>query len=47
MDRYQGSIATIKIREEELVIEISIKAELMFRKLHQLVQEGSRLGRTE
>jgi hypothetical protein len=34
MDRDQGSIATIKIQEEDLVIEISIKAELTFRKLH-------------
>jgi hypothetical protein len=33
MDKDQGSLSTTRIREEEVVREISIRAELMCRKL--------------
>jgi hypothetical protein len=47
MDKDQGSLTTTGIMWKELVREISIKAELMFRKLRQLVQDGFQLGKTE
>jgi hypothetical protein len=47
MGKDQGSSTKTRIKGEELVREISIKAELMFRKLRQLVQDGFQLGKTE